>query len=58
VAVRASLADPGAVVAGLVAPLVAGVTVLLPGDTDATGTHAVASGATVPEPERIDPGVF
>lgn len=55
VALRASLADPGVVAAGLVAPLVAGATVLLPGGADATGTHAVAPpDAAVPEPARID----
>lgn len=55
VAVRASLVDPGVVAAGVVAPLFAGATVLLPGDA-AVGTHAVAPpDAEVPEPTRLDP---
>jgi len=61
VALRASLARPGAVVAGVVAPLLAGATVLLPAEGgdggDEHGTHAVATpDASVPEGERIDPG--
>ncbi|WP_137283563.1 AMP-binding protein [Halorussus salinisoli] len=48
VAVRASLADPGTVVAGVVAPLLAGAAVLLP-DDDSTGDFAVATGDA---PER------
>lgn len=57
VALRTSLAAPGAVAAGVVAPLLAGATVLLPG-ADAVGTHAVVGGSDtrrVPEAERIDP---
>ncbi|WP_276281163.1 hypothetical protein [Halorussus caseinilyticus] len=42
VAVRASLAAPGTVVAGVLAPLLAGAAVLLP-DDEATGDFAVAS---------------
>lgn len=50
VAVRAPLAGPGTVVAGLVAPVLAGGVVLLPGDdADATGDLAVATGEA-PEP--------
>jgi acyl-CoA synthetase (AMP-forming)/AMP-acid ligase II len=55
VALRASLADPGVVVAGVLAPLLAGGTVVLPEDgTDATADVGVGEGA-VPEPRRIDP---
>ncbi|WP_135829149.1 acyl-CoA synthetase family protein [Halorussus halobius] len=50
VAVRASLADPGAVVAGVLAPLLAGATVLLPGD-DATGDVAVVGEGRADAPE-------
>ena len=61
VALRASLARPGAVVAGVIAPLLAGATALLPAEGgdggDEHGTHAVATpDASVPESERIDPG--
>ncbi|MFC7045078.1 hypothetical protein ACFQH6_06285 [Halobacteriaceae archaeon GCM10025711] len=49
-AVRASLARPETVVAGVVAPLLAGATVLLPGD-EAVGSVAVADG-DAPE-ERV-----
>ncbi|WP_135851792.1 acyl-CoA synthetase family protein [Halorussus salinus] len=56
VAVRAPLARPGAVVAGVVAPLLAGGAVLLP-DGDATGDFAVADGdapeETVVRPEAV-----
>ncbi|WP_251343303.1 AMP-binding protein [Haloplanus halophilus] len=52
VALRASLADPRAVIAGVIAPLLAGGTVVLPGD-EAAAEVAVGEG-TVPEPERID----
>jgi len=54
VALRASLTDPGAVVAGVLAPLSVGATLVLPG-ADRTGTVAVtANGA--PEPRTVDPG--
>ncbi|MFB6140610.1 MAG: hypothetical protein ABEJ26_09275 [Halosimplex sp.] len=55
VAVRAPLSDPGAVVAGVVAPILAGATVLV--DRDATGTVAVADGPAGPVPETavVDP---
>jgi len=43
VAVRASLADPGTVVAGVVAPLIAGAAVLFP-DEDSVGDFAVVDG--------------
>lgn len=51
VALRAPLTAPGAVVAGLVAPVLAGGTVLLPAG-EQTGDIAVGEG---PEPRRIDP---
>jgi hypothetical protein len=51
VALRASLADPRAVIAGVVAPLLVGGTVVLP---DAGTTADVAVGEAGPEPERID----
>jgi acyl-CoA synthetase (AMP-forming)/AMP-acid ligase II len=56
VAVRAPLAEPGAVVAGVLAPLLAGGTVLV--DRESTGAVAVASGdgaANAPESTAIDP---
>ena len=54
VAIRSSFADPGTIVAGLFAPLVAGATILLPG----SGQHGDVAVAveTAPEPEIIDPG--
>jgi hypothetical protein len=56
VAVRAPLARPGTVVAGVVAPLLAGGAVLFP-DGDATGDFAVADGdapeETVVRPEAV-----
>lgn len=51
VAVRGSLADPETVVAGLIAPLVAGATVLFP-DAEQTGTVAVG-GTDAPEPTTV-----
>jgi len=56
VAVRAPLADPGAVVAGVLAPVLAGGTVLV--DRESTGAVAVADGEgakSAPEPTVIDP---
>ena len=53
VAVRAPLADPGTVVAGVLAPLAVGAEVVLPGDA-AAGTIAVAPG-DAPEPRTIAP---
>ncbi|QLH79216.1 acetyl-CoA synthetase [Halosimplex rubrum] len=56
VAVRAPLAEPGTVAAGVLAPLLAGGTVLV--DRESTGTVAVASGdgaGALPEPVAIDP---
>jgi hypothetical protein len=44
VAVRAPLADPGTIVAGVVAPLIAGAAILLP-DDEAVGDYAVVSGS-------------
>jgi acyl-coenzyme A synthetase/AMP-(fatty) acid ligase len=52
VAVRASTADPGVVVAGLVAPLLAGGTVVFP-DGETECDVAVGDG---PEPVTVDPG--
>jgi len=51
VAVRAPFTHPGAVAAGLVAPVLAGAVVLLP-DQDGAGDYAVGSGG--PEPS-VDP---
>ncbi|WP_132057511.1 hypothetical protein [Halorussus amylolyticus] len=53
VAVRASLADPGTVVAGVLAPLLAGAAMLLP-DEGATGDFAVAVG-DAPEKTVVRP---
>ncbi|WP_254543393.1 AMP-binding protein [Halomarina pelagica] len=53
VAVRAPLADPGTVVAGLVAPLFVGAAVLFP-DEATTGTAAVAEGKA-PEGNAVAP---
>nr|WP_282594728.1 AMP-binding protein [Halomarina salina] len=53
VAVRAPLARPGAVVAGLVAPVLAGGAILLP-DGDAVGDLAVGGGEA-PESGVLDP---
>jgi len=60
VVVRASLADPGAVVAGLLAPLFVGGTAVLasPGDSepDAAACGDVAeTGGDAPEAETLDP---
>ncbi|WP_435179846.1 hypothetical protein [Halorussus sp. AFM4] len=57
VAVRAPFADPGTVVAGVVAPLSAGATILLP-DDDAVGDFAVdgTGGRDAPENEVVRPG--
>ena len=56
VAVRAPLAHPGTVVAGIVAPLVAGATVVLP-PAGGEGTVAVAAGGeSVPEERAVSPG--
>jgi hypothetical protein len=52
VALRAPLAHPGALVAGVLAPLSVGATVLL--DREATGTVAVATDAA-PEPRVVSP---
>lgn len=58
VAVRAPLGLPEVVVAGVVAPLRVGATVLLARDSAGAGTVAVTSGGTsVPEPRAVDPGV-
>mgnify|MGYP000403939056 CR=1 FL=1 len=56
VTVRALLSDPGTVVAGVLAPILAGGTVLV--DRESTGTVAVSSGggaSDAPEPAAIDP---
>jgi len=53
VAVRAPLAAPGAIAAGVVAPLVAGAAILLP-DDGAVGDYAVvADGADSPESRAV-----
>jgi hypothetical protein len=52
VAVRVRLDTAAAVVGGILAPLVAGARILLPGD-EHVGTHALATG-DVPEEQRID----
>ncbi|RBI61239.1 hypothetical protein DMJ13_16090 [halophilic archaeon] len=55
VAVRASLADPRAVVAGVLAPLLAGAAILLP-DGRSTGAFAVvADGDDAPEDDALSP---
>ena len=55
VAVRAPLAERGTVVAGVVAPLLAGAAILLP-DEDAIGDFAVAAdGRDAPEREVVGP---
>ncbi|WP_255150593.1 hypothetical protein [Halorarius halobius] len=51
VVVRAPLADPGVVAGGLVAPLLAGGTVVVP-DDESRGDVAVGEG---PEPRAVDP---
>ncbi|MFB6107394.1 MAG: acetyl-CoA synthetase [Haloplanus sp.] len=57
VVLRTSLSDPRAVVAGVVAPLLAGGTVVLPDGTDADGTDAVGDVAvgegSVPESRAV-----
>jgi hypothetical protein len=52
VAVRRPFTAPGVVAAGLVAPVLAGATVLLPGE-DGVGDYAVGEG---PEAESVEPG--
>ncbi|MFB6268592.1 MAG: hypothetical protein ABEH83_01515 [Halobacterium sp.] len=54
VAVRAPLAHPGTVVAGLVAPLLAGASVVLPPE-GGPGTVAVSLDADVPEARTVSP---
>jgi hypothetical protein len=54
VAVRASLAHPGTLVAGVVAPLVAGASVVLPPEGGA-GTVAVSVDEDVPEARVVSP---
>ena len=53
VALRAPLSEPGAVVAGVVAPLLAGATMLLP-DERAVGDVAVVDADSAPEARVID----
>lgn len=53
VAIRGSLTEPSTVVAGVLAPLVVGATILLPED-DQQGTVAVG-GTDAPEERSIDP---
>ena len=52
VAVRGPFDDAGTVAAGLVAPILAGAAILLPG-ADGEGDYAV--GTDGPEPDRLDP---
>jgi hypothetical protein len=52
VAVRGPFDDAGVVAAGLVAPILAGASILLPG-SEGEGDYAV--GTAGPEPDRIDP---
>ena len=54
VAIRASLADPGTVVAGVLAPLLAGAAILLP-DEGAVGDFAVVTGDETRETELDAP---
>jgi hypothetical protein len=53
VAVRGSLGHPGVVAAGVLAPLLAGATVVFP-DGDATVDVGVAPGGDVPESRAVD----
>ena len=53
VALRASLADPRAVVAGVIAPLLAGGTVVVPGGVDGTVADVAVGDGGVPEWRRI-----
>ncbi|WP_336034468.1 hypothetical protein [Halobacterium yunchengense] len=54
VAVRAPLSHPGTVVAGVVAPLVAGATVVVP-PAGGAGTVAVTAGDDAPEDRVVSP---
>jgi hypothetical protein len=54
VALRAPLSHPGTVVAGVVAPLVAGASIVLPPD-GGTGTIAVSEADDVPEDRVLSP---
>ncbi|MGB9961961.1 hypothetical protein ACOZ32_07110 [Halobacterium sp. MBLA0001] len=57
VAVRAPLSDPGTVVAGVVAPLLAGATVVLPPEGgEGTVAVAAADADAVPEADVVSPG--
>jgi hypothetical protein len=53
VALRASLADPRAVVAGVLAPLLAGGTVVVPGETDGAVADVAVGDGPVPERRRV-----
>lgn len=55
VVLRTPLSAPEAVVAGVIAPIAAGATIILPGDGE-TGTVAVTSG-NAPEARTVDPKV-
>ncbi|WP_224449764.1 acetyl-CoA synthetase [Haloprofundus salilacus] len=60
VVVRGSLSHPGVIVAGVVAPLLVGGTVVLPSDDGATSSGDIAVTAVdavdvVPEPVAVDP---
>lgn len=56
IVIRSPLEDPGAVAAGVLAPLLAGGTVVLP-DEDTVGDVAVAGG-TAPESEVLEPATY
>lgn len=56
VAIRDSIGEPGVFVAGVLGPLVAGATILLPDDGQ-TGTVAVGT-SSVPESRVVDPTSF
>lgn len=53
VALRASLADPRAVVAGVIAPLSAGGTVVIPGGADGAVADVAVGDGAVPERRRV-----
>ena len=55
VAVRASFTDAGTVAAGLVAPILAGAAILLPGDEETEAVGDVAVGTGGPEPVSVAP---
>jgi hypothetical protein len=54
VALRAPLTDPRAVVGGVVAPLSAGGTVVVPGGTDGAVADVAVGDGSVPEPRQVE----